>query len=213
MKRLRCSLFALCLGALAAATSAADVYPDFAALSRNKKEGVDFVVETSDRRSKVCVLAIHGGKIEEGSDVLARAIAGDDLSFYIFIARQKSRNHELHVTSARFDDPRAVALVKESESCLSIHGFEEDDRDVLCVGGGNDAYRASVAKALSYSGLPLTVETPCARFGGSASSNIVNRGAKGGVQIEISTRLRKKLVADPRLTARLAAILRGVPVP
>ena len=118
-----------------------DVYPDFGTLARHEKEGTDFHVAVKNRASRTCVLAIHGGRIEEGTAELAARVAGDDWSYYILSGAKPARNRVLHVTSAHFDDPRAVALVRSAKQCVSIHGFKEPDADIACVGGANAGFR------------------------------------------------------------------------
>ena len=64
----------------------ADKYPNFEALSREKIEGRDYriVVEHEGRSRAIAVIAPHAGKIEPGTSVLAREIAGDDYCIYLF---------------------------------------------------------------------------------------------------------------------------------
>ena len=93
---------------------AADHYPNFKELAANEKEGVDYRVEVADRHSPVVVIAIHGGGIESGSEAVARQIAGEDWSKYIFMATKPKGNRVLHITSTHFDDPRALALVRSA---------------------------------------------------------------------------------------------------
>jgi len=53
--------------------------------------------------------------IEPGTSEIAEAIAGVDLSFYAFEGKKTTGNADLHITSARIDEPQGLALVKTSE--------------------------------------------------------------------------------------------------
>jgi phage replication-related protein YjqB (UPF0714/DUF867 family) len=202
------ALLAWGAASFAGAVEKRDSYRNFSELAAHQTEGRDFRVTATDRRSPVCALAIHGGRIEEGSEAVARAIAGDDLSLYVFEALMPAHNARLHITSARFDDPRAASLAGHSRVCVSIHGFTEDARDAVCVGGGNAGLRDWTAACLRRAGLPIEVETPCLRFGGADAANIVNRAAEKGVQIELSTRLRRRLLKNQALLDSLSRALR-----
>ncbi|RYG96563.1 MAG: replication protein, partial [Alphaproteobacteria bacterium] len=84
-------------------------YPDLAAQER---EGVDYRIIEMVRPSPVAVLAPHGGCIEPTTSLIAAAIAGDDYSLYCFEGLRRGRPHgDLHLTSDRFDEPRARRLV------------------------------------------------------------------------------------------------------
>ncbi|MEI9899657.1 MAG: poly-gamma-glutamate hydrolase family protein [Hyphomicrobium sp.] len=61
-----------------------DKYRSFAELKAHEEEGRDYQIIAKDRRSAVAVVAPHAGKIEPGCSAIARAIAGDDLSIYLF---------------------------------------------------------------------------------------------------------------------------------
>jgi phage replication-related protein YjqB (UPF0714/DUF867 family) len=199
----------LLLAGTAVATSAypADKYPGFKALSAAEKDGVDYRVTTIERKSPVAVLAIHGGAIEPGSDQLARSIARDDWNLYLFESLKPAHDDTLHITATRFDEPRAVALVEHSAICVSVHGAK-GDTDSICLGGSNPGLRRAIHDSLERSALGIPVEEPCARLPGVAPKNIGNRCETGGVQLELSTALRNRLIADPELKARLAAAVR-----
>ena len=169
---------------------ATDRYANFAELSKVAKEGDDFTIHVVDRGAKVTVIAIHGGAIEPHSEDIAADIAGTDLNLYQFIAAPKPDSTDLHLTSTHFDEPRALALTAKSEQCISVHGYLELEKDGICVGGAETPLRQKIVDSLNGLGLPITVEVPCARFGGSAPLNIVNRCKSPGVQLEVSTHLR-----------------------
>jgi phage replication-related protein YjqB (UPF0714/DUF867 family) len=187
-----------------------DHYQNFKDLSQHEKLNFDYRVEFENRHSQICVLAIHGGKIEEGSDDVAREIAGKDLSFYIFQAIKSKKNKMLHITSTHFDDPKAFAITDSAKLAISIHGFKETEKDIACMGGGNDLFREKIAKAISSAkfSVQISVESPCDRFGGNGKGNITNRPKDGGVQIELSTHLREVFLKNREFLSQFSHVIR-----
>lgn len=187
-----------------------DKYPDFAALAQHERAGIDYRIELEDRGSTAAVFAIHGGLIEHGTTEIARKIAGSDRSFYSFEGIKKAHNWDLHVTSAHFDEPRALALASHSRNCVSMHGFVGNTGSPLaCVGGGNVPLAQATARALQALGGDLRVQYPCQQFAGAEPANIVNRCANPGVQIEMTGELRDKLENDSAFADRFAVAVRG----
>ncbi|XKM43742.1 poly-gamma-glutamate hydrolase family protein (plasmid) [Rhizobium ruizarguesonis] len=93
----------------------------------------------SDRgdRTPVAIVAPHGGHIEPRTSEIAAAIAGEVFSL-LFIRRAESGRHhrELHLTSDRFDEPRALALAEACKILLGVHGRADDgDGDNVWLGG------------------------------------------------------------------------------
>ena len=203
---MRLSLGALILSVLTLILPAlaADRYPDVAALRAHEKEGVDFRVETLDRSSPVTVFAIHGGSIEPGTSAVARRLAGDDWNLYLFEGLGRSAR-SLHVTSAHFDDPAAVALAARSAVAVSVHG-EKGSAPLACVGGADAGLAREVADALRAAG--FQARQPCRRFPATDPRNIVNR-AKSGVQLELTRPLRDLLVRDASRLERFTRAVRG----
>jgi len=193
--------------AFATAAQAADKYPSFQALAAAEKEGIDFRITMADRKSPIAVLAIHGGSIEPGSDPLARAIAKDDWSLYVFESLKPGRDDSLHITSTRFDEPQAVALVGRSATCVSVHG-SKGEQDGICLGGSNEKLRRAVHGSLERSALGIALEEPCVRLPGVHQKNIGNRCERGGLQLEVTASLRDRLIADPALASKLGAAIR-----
>jgi phage replication-related protein YjqB (UPF0714/DUF867 family) len=171
---------------------AADKYANFSELSAARKEGDDYTVTAKNRKSKITVMAIHGGAIEPHSEEMAAAVAENDFNLYTFVAAPKDHSTELHLTATHFDEPRALALAEKSDQCISMHGYLERVKDGICVGGGDAPLRKKMVEEINKLGLPITVEEPCAQFGGSAPNNIVNRCKLPGIQLEVSTHLRNE---------------------
>lgn len=184
----------------------ADQYANYAELSKNEVEGKDFVITARDHKNPNTVLAIHAGAIEKGTGELATVIATHGWNLYLFEGIKRSGNLALHITSTRFDEPKAVALLHQSKFALSIHGYVEPLNSEICIGGANTNAAQNLADQLKSDPLlPFNVLFPCKRFPGLETDNVVNRPSNQGVQLELSGLLRKQILADKKLMDRLAA--------
>ena len=170
-----------------------DHYESLEELKKDLKDGKDFRIETKDRKSKVTVVAPHGGYIEPGSSELARAIAGEDFNLYDFKGLDNNHPRKAHVTSAKFKDPQLSKLLDSSDLCVSVHGMRGEEKAVF-VGGRNKYLRAMVAKNLKDAGFPATADPP--RFKGEHPNNLVNKPKDNGVQLELSWGMRKEIMSD-----------------
>jgi len=190
---------------------AADKFQNFAELSQANKAGVDYRISVRRKPSARCAaLAIHGGAIEPGTSEVASAIAGEEHSLYLFEGLRDADAFDLHITSTRFDEPRALDFVKAVDLCVSIHGFKDTLRDVACVGGGNAELARATASALKSAGLGIEVEHPCTGLAGTHPKNIVNRCNKRGVQLELSRKLRDGLLSSPERMKVFTSTVRSV---
>ena len=171
-----------------------DKYKNFEELARNEMEGVDFDIELIDRNSPLAVIAIHGGNIEPGTTDIARALAGDDFSFYSFIGKKSENNSDLHITSSNFDETRCLALVPRSEKVISIHG-KRDEEEFVMIGGLDDETAKRISDSLASGGFEIRPATENVK--GNSPENICNRcSSKKGIQLEISRDLRDKFLND-----------------
>lgn len=175
-------------------------YESFAELSAHERENFDFCIEVENRSSPFTIMAIHGGKIEYGTSTVARAIAGSDLNLYLFEGLKEVGNFkDLHISSTQFDEPQAMELTTNSKVCVTIHGFKEREKNLVAIGGLNTKFRKRIFDEILKTGLiEQTEENPIGRLPGLDPANIVNRCIDGGVQIEISYRLRRLLGMYPQ---------------
>ena len=161
-------------------------------LARHYIEGVDYAVHVMPReRSRVAVLAPHGGRIEGRTSEIARLIAGDEHRLYLFEGlRTTGDNFDcLHLASHRFDEPRALDLISRCDTVVAVHGYAAPGPDVL-LGGLNEKLKRDVAQALAEIGFSYLTDGH--RFPGTDPRNICNRGRSGaGLQLELSEGLRK----------------------
>jgi len=112
-----------------------DKYANFAGLLGNEKENSDFRIRSRECAGTPAIIAPHGGGIEPGTSELAEAISDADLSFYAFEGIKKGGNGVLHITSGRFDEPKAIALVNASPRVVALHGELESPDQIVFLGG------------------------------------------------------------------------------
>lgn len=168
-----------------------DRYGGFERLAAGETEGVDYRVRCEDRGSGLVVLAPHGGAIEPGTSELARAVAGDDFSFYLFEGLKPCGNRALHVTSTCFDEPRALALLNACDRAVAIHG-EGSSGEIVHIGGGDEELRTHVEQCLKEYGF-VTGTDRRSGLRGTSPDNLCNRCRSGaGLQLELSGGLRKR---------------------
>lgn len=189
----------------------ADQYHSFAALSAREREGVHFQVRVTLRPSPITILAPHGGWIEPGSSQAAEAIAGESFSLYCFESlHRRDKGDGLHITSTRFDEPRALRLVEASHIVVGVHGRKDGaDGASIWVGGLHESLRDAVCLALLDGGFrakPVGEGHPLA---GRDPANICNRGRAGaGVQLELPRALRMSFDAQTSHCAAFGAAVR-----
>src|ERR1700730_18420012 len=166
---------------------------DYGHLEQHYEEGVDFAVHVTIReRSRVAVIAPHGGRIEGRTSEIARLIAGEEHGLYLFEGlRTTGDNFDcLHPASHLFCEPRALDLISSCDTVVAVHGYAAPGPDVL-LGGLNKRLKGEVAKALVEIG--ISCSTDGHRFPGRHPRNICNRGRSGGgVQLKLSEGLRKE---------------------
>lgn len=187
----------------------ADRYRNFAELAANERVEIDYLIRFTNRGTPFVILAPHGGMIEPGTSAIAEAIAGCDLSFYAFEAlRPTGDRGSLHITSANFDEPQALALAAEAQKLVSIHGRADDNDPLTVVIGGRDvSLGEKIAIALKVEGFVSDVVTD-GPLAGRDPANICNRSRSGtGAQLELPRSLRRHLVSE---AASLEAFCRAI---
>src|SRR3569833_1763711 len=180
-----------------------DRYGNFAELERAEPDGA-YQIRRRLRRSKVVVIAPHGGRIEPGTSDIGARIAADNYNLYRFEGnKRRGRNKTLHVTSHHFDEPKALALVAKCSIVLSIHGCE--GIRTIYVGGRDRQLREDLAAALAVTG--IRVKAYGHRYSAMQALNICNLGdRRRGAQLEITRDLRR----SRQWRKRIAAIARDV---
>src|SRR5690606_15571066 len=184
----------------------ADKYPDFETLAQNEIRGKDYSITVIDKASPLSLFAIHGGPIEPGTSELVSAIKGD-FNRYYFEGMKKEDNFSLHITSSRFNEKRALDLASRSKKCLSVHGYIGNGETAICIGGQNEKLAKKIALKLKSFNQDFDVLFPCHKYPGLHPENIVNKCEESGVQLEMSSGLRKKILSDTKFKGELAQAL------
>jgi len=167
-------------------------YNDFEELATYEREGCDFLVSYRFANSRVAVIAPHGGAIEPGTLQIADAVAGIRHNFYGFQGIKAQGNSRLHLTSARFDEPRALMIAGRSQVVITIHGLRGDTPQVV-IGGRHCSLKMGFVHGLRAAGFPAR-QAVTDGLRGCHPANLCNRGKDGrGVQLEFSLALRKTL--------------------
>lgn len=175
-----------------------DRFTHFSDIENHFTEGVHFRRVMYDRGGEILILAPHGGGIERGTSELARAIAGDSLSLYLFegLMRTAKESKVLHITSTNFDEPDCINLIGKFQKALAIHGYDGEE-SMIYVGGRDNELKDRLIIALNVKGYP--VRLAIRKYAGDWSTNICNRTRSGkGVQLELSKGLRRTLFEDWR---------------
>lgn len=181
-----------------------DIYSSYSELSKGEQESAYEVVAVQ-RHTSVAIIAPHGGGIESGTSEISKAIAADDLSYYLFEGKKPENNRTLHITSTNFDEPKGLEIVQSAQTVVAIHGMTGAE-DVVAVGGLDETARDRVIEQLNDAGFRAVVAE---RLAGRDKNNICNKGRSGkGVQLEISRSLRDKLTGDHELLKLFADAVR-----
>jgi phage replication-related protein YjqB (UPF0714/DUF867 family) len=152
------------------------------------------VVEVSRLRSRFGFLAIHGGGLEEMTDVIAEraaAVAGAS----VYLLRHPDR-YPHHLSSANFlaaESTRLAQFLDHVDVTVSLHGYGRIGRPTqLLAGGRNRVLAAHVAEHLELPGYHVVTdldEIPL-ELRGQHPQNPVNKTRYGGTQLELPTRVR-----------------------
>jgi len=178
-----------------------DHYQSFFELQAAEREGIDYkIVEKPRRRSRVAIIAPHGGQIEAATSSLARMMACNRFNLYLFEGTRASENYpRLHITSQRFDEPRCMELVLRCDTVVAVHGCRGPGVSVL-LGGLDRKLKYLISQRLRKKGIRCRVNGH--DFPATSTRNICNRGrCHQGVQLELTWRARRGPSADAIVSA------------
>lgn len=198
---LLCIVLAVFMGLGTVGAFAGDYYKNYADLAAHEKYGKDYSIDVKEKgpkKSKVAVIAIHGGKIQPGTSEIARLIAGNDWNYYSFNGLKSSNNYDLFIKAIRFDEPKAVDLVAKSELTISIIGAD-DDQPIIYIGGRDEKSKMIIKRSLKMfcNLFGVYVADAPIDMAGEFTTNICNENKSGaGVQIAVSRGLRDLLFND-----------------
>jgi phage replication-related protein YjqB (UPF0714/DUF867 family) len=177
------------------------------------------VAEESTLRSRFGFLAIHGGGLEQMTDVIAeRAAAAAGASVYLL---RHPDHYPYHLSSARYRAEESAQLAEfldHVDVAVSLHGYGRIGRSThLLAGGGNRALATHLARHINVPG--YQVETDLAaiprELRGLHPDNPVNRVRGGGSQLELSPRVRgisprSQLPGADGLSPATSALVQGL---
>ena len=167
----------------------ADRYRSFAGLAAHEKEDLDFQIR-SDERPLRLLLSRHTEA--ELSLVHRNSQRRSPATIYLSIRLKDLRkeNGVLHITSSRFDEPNALALVAASPAAVALHGELDCPDQVVFLGGLDKELGKRIQAGLEAAGFVVRIHDD-PNLQGVDKNNICNRGRSGqGVTTELSQPLR-----------------------
>ena len=177
-----------------------DLYSNYKELKKYEKKNVDYAIEHSKiKKRDFAIIAIHGGRIEYLTDIIAKDIAKEDFNYYAFKGTKSKNNSILHITATSFDEPIALKIISKSKEVISIHGCKSDEK-IIQIGGLDKELVLLLIKRLKGAGFNCS-SCKNDEISGNNPNNICNKGKlKKGVQIELSLSLRKEFEKNGRKT-------------
>ena len=177
------------------------------------------ILEDVTLRSRFGFLAIHGGGLEQMTDVIAeRAADAADASLYVV---RHPDHYPHHLPSACYDpahSPRLAQFLDHVDVAVSLHGYGRMGRSThLLAGGGNRGLAGHVARHVDIPGYRVVtdLESIPRELRGLHPDNPVNRVRGGGTQLELSARVRgisprSGLPGDDGLSPATSALVQGL---
>jgi phage replication-related protein YjqB (UPF0714/DUF867 family)/gamma-glutamylcyclotransferase (GGCT)/AIG2-like uncharacterized protein YtfP len=177
------------------------------------------VIEESRLRSRFGFLAIHGGGLEQMTDVIAERAAGAAHAS-VYVVRHPDR-YPHHLPSSRFraeESPTLAEFLGHVDVVISVHGYGRIGRSTqLLAGGRNRELAAHLARHVELPGYRLVTDLDAIppELRGVHRDNPVNRVPGGGVQLELSPRVRgisprSQPPGDDGLSPVTSALVRGL---
>ena len=177
------------------------------------------MAESSRLRSRFGFLAIHGGGLEQMTDVIAER-AADAAGASVYILRHPD-HFPHHLPSARFIADESACLAEfldHLEVAVSLHGYGRVGRSTqLLAGGRNRALASHVARHVELPGYQVVTDLDAmpSELRGLHPANPVNRVRLGGVQLELPPRVRglsprSQLPGDDGLSPVTSALVLGL---
>ncbi|WP_273854051.1 poly-gamma-glutamate hydrolase family protein [Guptibacillus spartinae] len=188
-------------------SEAIDKYSTFEDLRKDYVEDVDYKIAGELNSTQILFSAIHGGNIEGGTEDIVKELGNrTNYSTYIFESLLDHQVDEegfkpMHITSTNFDEPIGYALAHATSTGITFHGFYDIEKPYVQLGGLNTGFKKIVEKELSAAG--FDVSDAESHIAGVKPNNYANIGGlQAGVQLELSTALRKSFYDDGRHISR-----------
>jgi phage replication-related protein YjqB (UPF0714/DUF867 family) len=154
------------------------------------------MVERCELRSRFGLMAIHGGGLEQMTDVIAAAVAARAGASCYAVLHPDDVEH--HLSSLRYraeESDGLAAFLDHVEVVVSIHGYGREGSWTSILAGGRNRRLAAAIAAEANARLPgyevITELTRIpAELRGLSARNPVNVPAAAGVQLELPPRVR-----------------------
>lgn len=172
-----------------------DKYATMTQLLSLTTENKDWKIETDKiMNANTLITAIHGGGIEPGTTELAKLTSEiSKQNYYSFNGIRSTNNTDLHVTSTRYDEPTLLGMLNIPYT-VSIHGASGKHK-IIYLGGKDTDNMKIMSDKLTQAG--FNVQTPFEGIEGGKDNNIGNKNSRNkGIQLELTTALRKSLFVD-----------------
>ena len=160
----------------------------------------DGVEEDLELRSPFGLMAFHGGNLEEGTDVIASAVA-EQAGASLYAVRQPVtlRWHVPSIEVTPADSPALATFVEHVDVAIALHGYGRDGMwTTLLLGGRNRDLAEHVGGHLraAMPGYEVVDDLDAIPrdLRGVHRANPVNLTRRAGVQLELPPRTRSRTV-------------------
>jgi phage replication-related protein YjqB (UPF0714/DUF867 family) len=175
--------------------------------------------EHSTLRSRFGFLAIHGGGLEQMTDVIAER-AAEAAGASVYLVRHPD-HYPHHLSSALYraqESDRLAEFLEHVEVAVSLHGYGRIGRSTqLLAGGRNRALAEHLAHHVAVPGYQVITDLDAIprELRGLHPDNPVNRVRGGGTQLELTPRVRgisprSPLPGDDGLSPATSALVQGL---
>ncbi|MGY4648702.1 phage replication-related protein YjqB (UPF0714/DUF867 family)/gamma-glutamylcyclotransferase (GGCT)/AIG2-like uncharacterized protein YtfP [Mycobacterium sp. URHB0021] len=177
------------------------------------------VIEHATLRSTFGFLAIHGGGLEQMTDVIAER-AAEAAGASVYVVRHPD-HYPHHLSSALYnaeESDRLAEFLDHVDVAVSVHGYGRVGRSTeLLAGGGNRELAEQLARYVVVPGYRIVTDLDAIprELRGLHPDNPVNRVRGGGTQLELTPRVRgisprSGLPGDDGLTPATSELVRGL---
>jgi phage replication-related protein YjqB (UPF0714/DUF867 family) len=177
------------------------------------------MVEDSTLRSRFGFMAIHGGGLEQMTDVIAER-AADAAGASLYLLRHPD-NYPHHLSSTLYraqESERLAEFLDHVDVAVSLHGYGRIGRSTqLLAGGRNRALAEHLARHVTVPGYQVVTDLDAipAELRGLHPNNPVNQVRGGGTQLELTPRVRgisprSQLPGDDGLSPATSGLVQGL---
>jgi phage replication-related protein YjqB (UPF0714/DUF867 family) len=177
------------------------------------------IAEELTLRSRFGFMAIHGGGLEQMTDVIAER-AADAANASLYVVRHPDR-YPHHLPSARYlaaESDRLNEFLDHVDVAVSLHGYGRIGRSThLLAGGRNRVLAEHVAQHIAVPGYQVVTDIDAIprELRGLHPDNPVNRARGGGAQLELTPRVRgisprSQLPGDDGISPATSRLVQGL---